>query len=238
MIDSRFADSAASVRARYRRMIWETATWVGVLLAGTAGLFGFLMGDSIQMHATSVLVLGIIPAAAVLCLAAVLVSLLRFLGTIYDLLRAALAYGFASCICLGAAFHTWISHFHELTSYRALMGAADQLVQATMAGAVWTGLLLKRAGEKTCNGWAFVVRQIVLEVVWAQQVSARLVAIMPFMAGWPIRTSARLLLRFINWRDQAAISQTREGGRCADRAAPRLEAVGNTLVGELERRAA
>jgi hypothetical protein len=91
MTGSRLADSTVSLRAWYSRMIWETATWVSILLAGTAGLFALLTGESIQMHATSVLVLGIIPAAAVLLLAAVLVSLLRFLGTIYDLLRAALA---------------------------------------------------------------------------------------------------------------------------------------------------
>jgi hypothetical protein len=224
MIGSQLTDSAISVRARCSRMIWETATWVGVLLASTAGLFGFLTGESIQIHATSVLVLGIIPAAVVLVLAVVLVSLLRFLGTIYDFLRTALAYGFASCGCLGTAFHTGIVHFHELNSCRVLARAANQLVQATMAGVVWTGHLLKGAGVRARNGSAFVVQEVVLEVVWAKQVAARLTAIMPFMTGWPIRTFAGLLLRFINWRDQTAISQTREVGRSADRAATRLAA--------------
>jgi hypothetical protein len=230
--------SRLSVRARYTSMIWETANWIGVLLASTAGLLGFVTDESIQMHATSVLVLGIIPAAAVLLLAAVLVSLLRFLGTIYDLLRATLAYGFASCICLATAFQTGIMHFHELNSCRVLVRAADQLVQATMAGVIWTRRLLKRAGERARSGWTLVVQDMVLELVWAKQVAARLAAIMPFMAGWPIRMSARLLSRFIDWSDQTAIPETREVGRSPDRGATRLKVFENTMVGELERRAA
>jgi hypothetical protein len=238
MTGSRLADLAVPVRARYSRMIWETATWVGVLLTSTAGLFGFLTDESIETHATSVLVLGIIPAAAVLLLAAVLVSLLRLLGTIYDFLRAALAYGFASCICLGTAFLSGIVNFHEWGSYRVLVRAADQLVQATMAGVIWTRRLLKRAGERARSGWTSVVQEIVLEVLWAKQVAARLATIMPFMAGWPIRISARLLLRFIDWSDRTTIPQTREVRRSSHRGAARLKAFENTLVGELERRAA
>ena len=121
MAGSRLTDSAVPVRARCSRIIRETATWVSVLLASAAGLFGFLADESIQMHATSILVLGIIPAAAVLLLAAVLVSLLRLLGTIYDLLTAALAYGFASCICLCTAFLAGVVNFHELDSYRVVL---------------------------------------------------------------------------------------------------------------------
>ena len=237
MAGSQLGYSAVSLRVRCSRMIWETATWVGILLVSTAGLLGFLTGDSIQVHAISVLVFGIIPATAVLILAAVLVCLLRFLGSVYDLLRAALPYGVASCIYLGAAFHTRIVHFCEL-KYRVLVRATDQLVLATIAGVIWTRHLLKRGGEKTRNGWALVVREIALEVVWAQQVAARLVAIMPFMAGWPIRSSARLLLRFINRRGRAALSPPRQGDRSPDRAAIRLKAFGNNLVGEVERRAA
>jgi hypothetical protein len=206
MRDSLPADAAVSARARCSLMIWETAAWVSVLLASTAGLFGFLTGESIQMHTTSFLVLGIIPAAAVMIFAAMLVSLLSFLGTIYDLLRAALAYGFASCTRLGAAFHT--VNFHELSH------------------------LLERAGERVRHWRTLVVPEIALEVEWAKQVVAELAAIAPFIAGWPIRTSARLLLRCMNSRGQTQlavllIEQPRH-----------LEAAGNTLVGELERRAA
>jgi hypothetical protein len=238
MTGSRLENSAVSVRARFSRMIRETATWVGVLLVSTAGLFGLLTGESIQMHATSVLVLGIIPAAAVLLLAAVLVSLLRLLGKTYDFLRAALAYGFASCIRFGTAFLAAIVNFHDLDSYRVLVWAVDQLVQATMAGVIWTRHLLKRAGERARSGWTLVVQEMVLEVLWAKHVAARLAAIMPFMAGWPIRICARLLLRFIDWSNRTPIPQTREVRRSPDRGATRLKAFENTLVGELERQAA
>jgi hypothetical protein len=115
-------------------MIWEAATWVGVLLAITAGVLGILTGESVQMHATSFLVLGIIPAAAVLLLAAVLVLLFKFLGAIYDVLTAAWAYGFASCICLGTGFRTEIVNFREWNSYRVFIQAAGLAVQVTMAG--------------------------------------------------------------------------------------------------------
>jgi hypothetical protein len=238
MMGSRFGDSAVSLRVRCGRMIRETATWVGVLLVSTAGLLGFVTGESIQVHATSVLVFGIIPAAAVLILAAILVSLLRFVGSVYDLLRAALLYGLGSCVCLGAAFYNRIAHFHELNSYRVFVRATDHLVQATKAGAIWTRHLLKRGGETTRKGWALVVREIILEVLWAQQAAARLVAIMPYVAGWPIRTSARLLLSFINMSGETAIVPTRRDDCSPDRAAIRLEAFGNNFVGEVERRAA
>jgi hypothetical protein len=237
MAGSQLRHSAVSLRVRCSQMIRETATWVGVLLVSTAGLLGFLTGESIQVHAISVLVFGIIPAITVLVLAAMLVCLLRFLGSVYDLLRAALPYGVASCIYLGAAFHTRIVRFCELKN-RVLVRATDHLVQGTLAGVIWTRHLLKRGGEKTRKGWALVVREIALEVVWAQQVAARLGAIMPFVAGWPIRSSARLLLRFINGRSRTALSPARQGVCSPDRAAIRLKAFGNNLVGQVERRAA
>jgi hypothetical protein len=237
MVGSQLRYSGVSLRIRFGRMIWETATWVAVLLVSTPGLLGFLTGESIQMHAISVLAFGIIPAVALLVVAAVLCVLLSFLGSVYDLFGAALPYGVASCTYLGAAFHTRIVHFCELT-YRVFGRAANQLVLATLAGAIGTRHLLKRSGEKTRNGWVLAVREIALEVVWAQQVAARLVAIMPFMAGWPIRSSARLLLRFINRRGRAALSPARQGDGSPDRAAIRLKAFGNNLVGEVQRRAA
>jgi hypothetical protein len=95
-------------------------------------------------------------------------------------------------------------NFHELDSYRVLVRGIAKLVQATMAAVIWTGHLLRPA-ERVRNGWTFVVQEMALEVLWAKQVAARLVAIMPFMAACPIRTSARLLLRFVNWGDQTAI---------------------------------
>jgi hypothetical protein len=234
----RYTDSAFSVRARCSRTIWQAATWVGVLLASAAALFGFLTGESIQMLATSLLVLGIIPAVAVLLFAAMLVLLFRFLGTIYDFLTAALAYGFASCICLGTTFHTRIANFHEWNSYRVFARGAGQQVQAMMAGLLWIRRVLKRATERTRSGGAFVVQEIFLEFIWARQVAARLVAIIPFIAGWPVRTSARLLLRFMNWTHQTAISQAREVGRSTDRGVARSEAFRTPFVRELAHRAA
>jgi hypothetical protein len=203
----------------------------------TAGLLGFLTDESIQVHAISVLVFGIIPAIALLVVAGVLVCLLRFLRSVYELLRAALPYGVAFWIYVSVAFHTRIVQFCEL-KYLVLVRASDQLVLATLAGVVWIRRLLKRSGEKTQNGWTLVVREIALEVVWAQQVAKRLVAIMSFMAGWPIRSSARLLLRFINRRGRAALSPAQQGNRSLDRSAKGLTAFGNNLVGEVERRAA
>ena len=134
MADSQLGISVVSLRVRCSRIIRETATSIGVLLVSTAALSGVLTGKSIEVHAISVLVFGIMAAAALVVIAAMLVSLLRFLRTIYDLLKAALAYGFVSCIYQSAAFHTRIMHFEELKSYRVLVRATDQLVQATKAG--------------------------------------------------------------------------------------------------------
>ena len=119
--------SAVAARTQCRRMIWEIATWVSALLSITAVLFGFLTDESIQLHVTCALVLGVIPAAAVLLLAAVLVSLLRFLGMVYDLLRTALAHGLVSCISLIRAFLVRIVNSHEPHMNRVLVQAAGQL---------------------------------------------------------------------------------------------------------------
>jgi hypothetical protein len=207
-----FGNSAVSVRTRCSRMIRETATWLGVLLVSATVLFGLLTGESTQVHALSVLIFGIIPAAAVMALAAMLVCLLRILGSVCDLLRAALV-------------------------YRVHVRATTQLVKGTMAVLIWTRHFLKRVAEATRNGWAFVVREIVLEVAWAQQVAARLVATMSFVAGWPIRSTARFLLKLIDRRAHTAISPTLQCDRSPNRAV-RLEVFGTTLVGEMERRAA
>jgi hypothetical protein len=159
-------------RVRCSRMIHEMAIWVGILVVSTAVLFGFLTGESIQIQALSVLVFGIVPAAVVTVLAAMLVCLLKLLGLVYDLLTTAVA-------------------------HRVHVRAVE-LVQATTAGLIWTRRLAKRVVQATRNGRAHVVREIALEVVWGQQVAARCIATMLFVVGWPIRSSARLLLSFGN----------------------------------------
>jgi hypothetical protein len=191
-------DSALSVRARCSRMIWEAATLVGVLLVTIAALFGFLTGEPIQIHAISFLVLGIIPAAAVLLFAGVLVLFFRFLGSMYDVLTAVLPYGFASCICLGAAFRSEIVNFREWNSYRGFVLVSGRTVQVIMAGPGLIGCFLKSAAERTQIKCRLVVREIVLEWIWARKHVVRLAAHMPLIAGWPVRTSARLLLKFMN----------------------------------------
>ena len=192
--------SAVAARTQCRRMIWEIATWVSALLSITAVLFGFLTDESIQLHVTCALVLGVIPAAAVLLLAAVLASLLSFLGTVYDFLRAALAHGLVLCISLLRAILVRSVNLHELHINRVLVQAAGQLVRSTMAGVIWTRHLLRKAAGGARNGWTFVVREVVLEARWTKHLAGRLIEIIPFMAAWPIRTSARLLLRFIDWK--------------------------------------
>ena len=189
-----------AARTQCRRMIWEIATWVSALLSITAVLFSFLTDESIQLHVTCALVLGVIPAAAVLLLAAVLVSLLSFLGTVYDFLRAALAHGLVSCISLLRAILVRSVNLHEPHMNRVLVQAAGQLVRSTMAGVIWTRHLLRRAAGGARNGWTFVVREVVLEALWTKHLAGRLIEIIPFMAAWPIRTSARLLLRFMDWK--------------------------------------
>ena len=195
---TRIRPTDCSARVRCSRVIWEIATWVCVLLPSTAVLFSFLTDESIQLHVTSALVLGAIPAAVVLLMAAVLISLLSFLGTIYGLLRTTLAYAFGSCICLGTVFLVGIVNFHERDMYRVFVRVVGQRVRATTTMVLLTGNLLRRAAVGARNGWTFVVREMVLEASWAKQVARRLVEIMLFIAAWPIRTSARLLLRFIN----------------------------------------
>jgi len=116
--------------------------------------------ESIQLHVTCALVLGVIPAAAVLLLAAVLVSLLSFLGTVYDFLRAALAHGLVSCISLLRAILVRSVNLHELHINRVLVQAAGQLVRSTMAAVIWTRHLLRRAAGGARNGWTFVVREV------------------------------------------------------------------------------
>jgi hypothetical protein len=205
MIGSRLTESAVSVRARCSRMIWEAAILATVLMSSTVGLFGFLTDESIHIQAISVFVLGVIPAAAVLLLTAVVVALLRFLGAIYDLLRAAVAYSFVSCVCLDTAFLARIMKSHEIDLNQVLVRTAVQLIRGTMIGTMWVGRLLRRPAERARTGCMFVAQEIVLEFLWAKQVAARLAAMMPFIATWPLRASARLLLRLIDWSDQTAI---------------------------------
>src|SRR5215217_2150118 len=80
--------SAVSARARCSQMIWELTAVIGVLVPGTAVLLSFLIDESLQLHLTSALVLGVIPAGAALLFGATLICLLSFLGLIYDFLRA------------------------------------------------------------------------------------------------------------------------------------------------------
>jgi hypothetical protein len=185
-------DSNVAARVRCSRMIRNTATWTGVVLVSTAALSGFLTGVSMQMYATYVLAFGIIPAAAVMVIAAILVSLVKLLGLAYDLLLAACAYTFASL----TGIDTNIVRFRELRSHRVLVRATDQLIRAMMEGRIWTTQLLQKVTDAIRNGWTLVGREVALEIAWAQLVAARLSVITTFVASWPIRSTAQLLLKF------------------------------------------
>ena len=191
------SSSAVSARTRCSRMIWEIAVVVGVLLSSTAVLLGFLTDESIQLYLTSVLVLGVIPTAAILMLGAILVSLLNFLGMIYDLLRAALRRAFAHGVCVGTTFLVELVNSHELDINQVLVQAAGQLCRSTTLLAIWVGGIVGTAAIGAQNGLVLVVRGIVFQALWMREVARRLLALAFFIAGWPIRSSALLALRFI-----------------------------------------
>ena len=95
--------TTVSCRARCRQMIWKLTAVIGTSLLGAAVSLGFLIDGSVRLYVPSLLVLGVMPAAAVLLLGAFLVFLLSALGMIYDLLRRIAFRAIEYYVCLGTA---------------------------------------------------------------------------------------------------------------------------------------
>jgi len=189
--------SAVSARARCRQMIWKLATVIGISLLGAAVLLGFLLNDSVQLYAPSVLVLGVMPAAAILLLGAILVFLLSALGMIYDLFRKPAFRAIEYCVCFGTACLIEFIKSNELKAHRVLVGGSSLLVRFRTAWAVRVAQILKRSGRITRSMRALIVREVAHAFLWIRQAARRVVRAIPFLAGWPIRISARLLMTLI-----------------------------------------
>ncbi len=201
--------TAVSARARCGQMIWELAAVIGTSLLGAAVLLGFLIDDSVQLYAPSVLILGVMPAATVLLLGAFLVFLLSALGIMYDLFRRTAFRAIEYYVCLGTACLIEFIKSTKLEAHRILVGGVGFLVRFRTAWAVRVAQVLKKAGRMTASMRALIVREVAHEFLWMRQAVRRIARAIPFLAGWPIRFSARLLMTLIEKQRPVAALRAR-----------------------------
>ncbi len=201
--------TAVSARARCGQMIWELAAVIGTSLLGAAVLLGFLIDDSVQLYAPSVLILGVMPAAAVLLFGAFLVFVLNALGMIYDLFRRTAFRAIEYYVCLGTACLIEFIKSTKLEAHRVLVWGGCLLVRFTTAWAVRVAQVLKKAGRMTASMRALIVREVAHEFLWMRQAVRRIARAIPFLAGWPIRFSARLLMTLIEKQRPVAALRAR-----------------------------
>jgi hypothetical protein len=186
---------AVSARSRCSRMLWDVIVRLGALASGTTVLAGLSINESIEIHVLSAVVFAVVPAAAALVLGATLVCLVRLLGLVYDLLRTRLLPGFWFCLCAGTAFLTARAREHKVDIYRALRRGAMSPLRFTKGCVVWLEQIRGKATAGARNGLARLRREAVLEAFWIKRSARSLLAATSFVAGWPIRRAARLILR-------------------------------------------
>jgi hypothetical protein len=186
---------AVSARSRCSRMLCDVIVRLGALASGTTVLAGLLINESIETHVLSVVVFALVPAAAALVLGATLVCLVSLLGVVYDLLRTRLLPGFWFCLCAATAFLIAFAREHKVDVYRALRRGAVSLIRLTKGCVVWLEQTRLKATAGARSGLAWLRREAVLEALWIKRSARSLLAATPFVAGWPIRRAARLLLR-------------------------------------------
>jgi hypothetical protein len=173
--------SAVSARARCSQMMWDAAKLIGALTSGMAGLLGLLIDESIELRVISALMFAAFPAVAALVLAATAVCLLGLLGIAYDLLRRRL---------LPWLVKIALEYKEEIG--RVLIWGAGRLIRCISVFFMSIAQILRSLPTRTASGLAWVSRDIAL---WMKHSSRRLIDLAPFIAGWPIRSSARLILR-------------------------------------------
>jgi hypothetical protein len=176
-------------------MLWDAIVRLGALASGTTVLAGLLINESIETHVLSAVVFAAVPAAAALVLGATVVCLVRLLGIVYDLLRTRLLPGFWFCLCAGTAFLMAFARERKVDLYRALRRGAISLVRFTRGCVVWLEHIRRKASAAAGSGLAWLRREAVLEAFWIRRSTRSLLAATSFVAGWPIRRAARLILR-------------------------------------------
>jgi hypothetical protein len=175
-----------SACARCRLTVRNAAVLVGAAMSGTAVLLNLLIDQSIQQHLVSALIFATVPAAAALAVGATLVALLWLLGTSYDLVRMFVLPGLVYCVCSGTPL---------------LLNRAYHLAMRS-----WQ--ILKGAGTRARRGLAWIGREIVLEALWINRGIRSVLGATAWIACWPIRGSALLMLRLIE-RARAVSSSPR-----------------------------
>jgi hypothetical protein len=171
---------------------------LGTLISGTAVLLDLLIKEAIQLHLISGLIFATVPLAAALTVGAMLVALLWLLGAAYDALRLFVLPGFLWCFCSGAPLlvHTAcrLSEYFDATFGRTAGGLKE------FAGgiAIDTRQTLRGVGTRARSALEGMSRDIALEALWIKQGVRSVLGATAWIACWPIRTSALLLLRLID----------------------------------------
>jgi hypothetical protein len=195
---------AVSARAGCRQTIWDTTVLVGTLMSGTAVLLDLLIEESIQLHFVSALIFATVPAAAALVVGATLVTLLGLLGISYDIIRTLVVPGLLYCVCFSTDLLIDFAYAHKGDIGRAITWGAGGPIQFTRALAIWIGQILRRAGTRTRSALTWVSREIALEALWINQGARRVLDMTKLIGGWPIRSSARLMLRLSERKGRAS----------------------------------
>ena len=200
--DPSAAGDAPAVRARVRlsRMIWDTVANLGVVASGVAALPSLLIDESSSLQLVSAFAFAAVPAVAALLLGAMLVAVLRLLGIAYDLVRILLLPGLVR-LCFGAAARAGeLANRHRRDLGRALVRGARRLIGFARAGIGRVGRILGRERARARSALAWLGREAALDALWAKRHAERLLRAAPVIAGWPIRSSARLILGLIERR--------------------------------------
>ena len=186
---------AVSARSRCSRLLWDISVRLGALASATTVLAGLLIDESIEIHVLSAVVFAAVPAAAALVLGTTLVCLVRLLGIVYDLVQTRLLPGFWFCLCTGSAFLIAFARERKGDIYRALCWGAISLIRFTKASVVWLEQIRVKATARARGGLAWLREEAVLQAFWIKRSARSLLAATAFVAGWPIRRAARLILR-------------------------------------------
>jgi hypothetical protein len=200
--------SAVSARARCRQMMWDAAKLIGALTSGMAGLLGLLIDESIELRLMSASIFAAAPATAALVLGATAVSLLGLLGIAYDLFRT---HALPRIIKIALEFKQDIG--------RVLIWGGSRLIRFMMVLFISIAQISRSLPRRSASGLAWVSREIALEALWIKQSRRRLIDLATFIFGWPIRSSARLILRLIGQGTGLQTVSPSSMGRLAESAA-------------------